>query len=707
MVGCLVKLAVMCLVLAGMDCQDHLTTKLLKQAADSLASPVRDALVPGSDVGPVDSYLLRTQAPGHLDLLVRRLQATLQAQVEDNWRAISEPQRFNILKSKDPVVQILKSFQTVLLHIEDVERVTEASRVESQLNNLEISPLQTMREWIRYWDNLRKYIGQIGQLFSYFRGYVQNPDTSSKVSLNDFVSSLVEKRVMDGSLTNMLDTFHGLVVRQQTNDSSLFHFLNQIFTENDQHLCGLSESPHQLLYNLYNIVALTELKGYAMLQFSYMILRINDKGNFTVEAERAKSKFSSEAAEKLGKVGEILPGLSRSFRKCDPPKHQEGQTFLQVKGFLQGYIENEVDMNEWGTCKSQCSDYTYAEPKGCYKDMLCAKQKRCGGRIFDCEFYHADAWVCMSEDPSRRYDWVEYEDGTILGDNKQCKNKIKVDSWWRYIFWHCSYCLCKCDEVLPTSERYWSLEPAAADTDQGMVVTGTRFIKKGKIFHIQIQQAKALPEGGIDESTKAWKEPATVSEENLATNPLVYTMSFEQRAMDLDQLSAPEGYVLTGLKLRSIGGHLNLEIQATPVKFLSGELMKDQSIWIANDNTPATNRPRKLLPIIIPDIPTRLIGQNKVDGLNDEYLQFDTSSAHKDVAQTTIPFMDAQPVSPSPSTWLSGAGVYHKGRVGFGGFIGLSVETFDFSRHLLAATPADDGQAHAQVKVEFVKAEGA
>ena len=36
--------------------------------------------VPGGDVGPVDSYLLRTQAPGHLDLLVRRLQATLQAQ---------------------------------------------------------------------------------------------------------------------------------------------------------------------------------------------------------------------------------------------------------------------------------------------------------------------------------------------------------------------------------------------------------------------------------------------------------------------------------------------------------------------------------------------------------------------------------------------------------------------------------------------------
>ena len=35
---------------------------------------------------------------------------------------------------------------------------------------------------------------------------------------------------------------------------------------------------------------------------------------------------------------------------------------------LQGYIENEVDMNELGTCKSKCSEYTYAEPLGCYRD---------------------------------------------------------------------------------------------------------------------------------------------------------------------------------------------------------------------------------------------------------------------------------------------------------------------------------------------------
>ena len=32
----------------------------------------------------------------------------------------------------------------------------------------------------------------------------------------------------------------------------------------------------------------------------------------------------------------------------------------------------------------------------------------------------------MAEDTGRRYDWVEYEDGTLLGSKGTCVNKIKV-----------------------------------------------------------------------------------------------------------------------------------------------------------------------------------------------------------------------------------------------------------------------------------------
>ena len=41
---------------------------------------------------------------------------------------------------------------------------------------------------------------------------------------------------------------------------------------------------------------------------------------------------------------------------------------------------------------------------------------------------------------------------------------MKVDSWWRWVLWHCSYCVCKCDELTDDSDRFWSLAPAVADT---------------------------------------------------------------------------------------------------------------------------------------------------------------------------------------------------------------------------------------------------
>jgi hypothetical protein len=70
----------------------------------------------------------------------------------------------------------------------------------------------------------------------------------------------------------------------------------------------------------------------------------------------------------------------------------------------------------------QCSSYVVSETHGCFKNLFCAKQRRCRGRLYDCTFHDADAWVCMNErgNSGRRYDWIEYEDGTMLGDKGQC-----------------------------------------------------------------------------------------------------------------------------------------------------------------------------------------------------------------------------------------------------------------------------------------------
>lgn len=57
-------------------------------------------------------------------------------------------------------------------------------------------------------------------------------------------------------------------------------------------MCALEQSPQQLIYNLYNLVALAELKGYAMMQFSWMILKQYEKGKIMCKYNYALNAHS-------------------------------------------------------------------------------------------------------------------------------------------------------------------------------------------------------------------------------------------------------------------------------------------------------------------------------------------------------------------------------------------------------------------------------
>ena len=47
-------------------------------------------------------------------------------------------------------------------------------------------------------------------------------------------------------------------------------------------VCDLEQSPQQMAYGLYGILALALAKGYSMIQFSYMLLRLYDVGKLTI-----------------------------------------------------------------------------------------------------------------------------------------------------------------------------------------------------------------------------------------------------------------------------------------------------------------------------------------------------------------------------------------------------------------------------------------
>lgn len=81
------------------------------------------------------------------------------------------------------------------------------------------------------------------------------------------------------------------------------------------------------------------------------------------------------------------------------------------------------------------------------------------------------------------------------------------------------------------------------------------------------------------------------------------------------------------------------------------------------------------------DIPTKT-NESTPEWDGNMYIQFTHTSFIKDVAQTTVPFIDSQPVSTYPHVPLKGAGIYYKGRKGFGGFVAPSIITYDFSKNM-------------------------
>jgi Domain of unknown function (DUF4803) len=69
--------------------------------------------------------------------------------------------------------------------------------------------------------------------------------------------------------------------------------LSDSFQEATVTLCTSQRSAQQVLYQLYNAITMTELKGYAMMQFSYMLLKTYGKGESKTKDinDRASATF--------------------------------------------------------------------------------------------------------------------------------------------------------------------------------------------------------------------------------------------------------------------------------------------------------------------------------------------------------------------------------------------------------------------------------
>lgn len=82
------------------------------------------------------------------------------------------------------------------------------------------------------------------------------------------------------------------------------------------------------------------------------------------------------------------------------------------------------------------------------------------------------------------------------------------------------------------------------------------------------------------------------------------------------------------------------------------------------------------------DVPTKTTIPSQIKSTHNQFIEFTHTDYDKDAAQTTVPFIDSQNVVPILPMPASGAGIYFKSTGNYGGFIGLKLVTYDFSKHL-------------------------
>lgn len=161
----------------------------------------------------------------------------------------------------------------------------------------------------------------------------------------------------------------------------------------------------------------------------------------------------------------------------------------QITNFLDGFVDNEVNLNPDNDCKKSCSDYTTTRSYGCHEDTPCSKEPqnaktRCNGTIYNCDFIGSDMSLCftvitgkyfpqimqyqilefLKENYSnRRYTNIVLGSGEKLGTDDCYRTATSISSWTRW-FVQCSTCFCLCDEMSEKTERFFSLKDVLSDT---------------------------------------------------------------------------------------------------------------------------------------------------------------------------------------------------------------------------------------------------
>ncbi|XP_060648118.1 uncharacterized protein LOC132785844 [Drosophila nasuta] len=585
----------------------------------------------------------------------------------DVGKLLEETNNTNVNENQNKVLEHLKSISLLVDQLEEryanISRKINSSVVDYSKEGTYRHPIESI---VYEMDRMSKYFPPVEDLQSY--------DIST-------LKSFTEARpgfTIPGKKSNKALYFG--VVKAQQNYKQFGKSVKYMFTT--EQMFHLQFFPQHYVYGLYIDPAIYELKAYILIEYSLVARRIAGE-NVNYERMSFRFNYRRKTENNYYLFQNALEYMDARIWRNDPPKHIAKVTYDEITNLIIGYVENVVNLNKDGSCQESCSHHKHARYEDCYdKDEFCSKQPQCLGGIHDCQFVDEDMNVCQSQGNStRRYEYIEYDNGRVFGERKDCTNRIhKVESWKRWLIYNCDYCFCLCDQKF-NSDRYFNLRKTKSDIADNKVVTGVRFVKKNRIFHLQIQQGLLLPRGGIDESTLEWKpvDDYELTDSNVEAETDYHVLSYENRALNLDQISHQRDptVIVTGVAFGTLAKHLNLQVHFTQFDYEKGELIANEEYWQWKINT---NRTKVNLHNL--DVPTRSEVSSEPITEFGEFIEFTNTGIDKDAAQTTIPFIDIQDVVSLVPMPLSGIGLFYKGTPGYGGYVAPRILNFDYAKYI-------------------------
>lgn len=177
-----------------------------------------------------------------------------------------------------------------------------------------------------------------------------------------------------------------------------------------------------------------------------------------------------------------------------------------------------------------------------------------------------------------------------------------------------------------------------------------------------------LPNAALDslEKTIISNTNFTLNDLNVKSGSDYFTMTYDNRTLNLDTVIGKADQVVTGVRFRVHSGSVHLEVRFHYFDEDTGKLdLTTKSEWKSNTNIDRTSVSAEHA-----DIPTKSNIQSKAIGTdNSNSIKFVATSWSQDMAQTTVPFIDSNLIESPDMMALSGVGLFYKFQPGFGGYV--------------------------------------